>query len=253
MASRRVLWPSVVSVVLVVTLSAQEARPTFEVASVKRAVPVSGPRTRVSPNVFFRSGDTLEGLIRYAYSVQRFQVLGGPAWARAERFEVNAKATEAVPDTQMRLMVRRLLEERFKLVLRSERQEMQHLSLVVARADGRLGPELTKCEDPSNPPASRPIAVPRDGFAERFRCAQLSELVMLANAFLQTPVVDATGMTGLWNYALAFSETPSAGTAEVTAPPLATALREQLGLRLEPKRGPVEVLIIDSVQQPTEN
>ena len=128
------------------------ARPTFEVASVKKRVG-PGP-TRITQGQGPRPGGAFEmvnvpvaRLVMYAYDVQDYQVVGGPGWARTDRFDIAARAGRDVSTVDMRLMVRALLRDRFSLVMHQEQREMPLYTLVLARADGRLGPQLKKNDD----------------------------------------------------------------------------------------------------------
>jgi uncharacterized protein (TIGR03435 family) len=235
-----------------VALSAQAPRPSFEVASIKkqdeRIIP-PGPQTgRSSLVTFYRMNATVASLVQFAYDIRAFQVIGGPDWARKDYFEINARpANEAAPE-RMRLMVQSLLEDRFKLVVRREQREMRTSALVLAREDRRLGPKLQPCTNPDRQPEPRPVRVPRGSWVENLRCVPISAVVKMAGGITEGPVEDKTGLTGLWTLELSY-----ATEAEAEAPPFQTALQDQLGLKLESTRGPVDVMVIASVQQPTEN
>ena len=258
--------PSVVVALVafcVIAVSAQAPRLSFEVASVKYRgdQPLLIPPIKSSPNVFYRSGERLEFLIRLAYDLQKFQVIGGPDWIRTSFFEINAKAAGEASPEQMRQMLQSLLEDRFKLVVRRDQQEMRYLALLVAREDGRLGSQLARCADPAKLPEPRSVRLPLGGFVTQRSCAQISEIAKEATGVVGSPVVDKTGLSGVWNFELAYerpggptpAERQRLGGADSEVPPFPTALQEQLGLKLERQQGPVDVLVIDSVQQPTEN
>jgi uncharacterized protein (TIGR03435 family) len=255
MESRRWLWLCTCAV-SVVALDGQEPRPTFEVASVRKTVqpnPIAPAAT--APDTFYRAGEVLPYFIRLAYNIQSFQLVSGPEWLRTDRFEINAKSRMPASPGQMRLMLQALLEERFKLVLRKEQRDIRHLALVVERKD--LGPSLTQCADWLNPPPiNASLKVPQGASFARNRCVELSEVAARATAVMGTPVIDRTGLAGLWNYTIIYARPLPVGaatTADVDAPLFDVAIRQQLGLRLESGRGPVEVLVIESVQPPTAN
>jgi uncharacterized protein (TIGR03435 family) len=240
---------------MAVTLSAQTPKPAFEVASVKKqlefVVPVKGAGSGAPPAVraaFRAANATVGSLVQFGWEIRDFQVIGGPEWVRKDLFEINARAASEVPNDQMRLMVQSLLEDRFRLVVHKEQREMQTSELVVARQDGRLGPKLEKCADPDRRSPLMPVRIPRGGLVERMRCVPMSTIVKLAVGMLRRPVEDKTALTGLWNFELVY-----AIEIESDAPSFQTALQDQLGLRVESTRGPVDVIVIDSVQQPTEN
>jgi uncharacterized protein (TIGR03435 family) len=252
---------------MVVAMSAQTSKPTFAVASVKKQpaqIPPSRPpsgTTQSTTAAFRRLNATVVSLVRFAYGIMDFQVIGGPEWAREDLFEINARAGGPATSEQMQPMVQSLLEDRFKLVVRREQREMRTSALVLARDDGRLGPQVEKCDDPANLPPPKPIRVPPGAsLPYSVRCGPISNVASLASALLKMPVVDRSGVTGLWTYTLVFLQLeplPPGLLRDLAdrenVPPFATALRDQLGLKLESGRGPVDVLVIDSVQQPTPN
>lgn len=255
MKSQRWLLPLVVLVGMA-TLSAQTPRPTFEVASVRKTVqpnPIAPAPT--APDTFYRAGEILPYFIRLAYSIQSFQLAGGPEWVRTDRFEIHAKSDAPASPGQLRRMLQTLLAERFKLVLRKEQQDMPHLALVVDRKN--LGPNLTPCADWLNPPPfNASPKMPQGASFFRNRCVELSEVATRATAAMGTPAIDKTGLTGLWNYTIVYRRprpVDASPAADADAPFFDVAMRQQLGLKLESARGPVDVLVIDSVQQPTEN
>ena len=261
MTSQRWLWSCAVSVVMIVTFSAQTTKPTFEVASVKkRNQPAPFVPTRTPPGspVFYMANATVASLIQFAYNVRDSQVIGGPDWIRKDQFEINARAAAEVSNDEKRPMVQSLLEERFRLVLRKEQRETQFAALVVGREDGRLGPTLTKCTDPNAPLPK--VLIPRGGRASVRPCAAISDIVNLASGILGILVLDKTGLTGMWRYELVFAESqplPAPVGRDLgepaNLPSFSIALQEQLGLRLESTRGSADVLVVESVQQPAEN
>ena len=248
-------------------LTAQESKPAFEVASVKAQ---RAPLQRVDElhgTIFPRIGAggvlnashaTLTSLITFAYDVKSVQVVGIPDWAkRASFFEVIAKASGDVRPAQMKLMLQSLLEDRFKLVTHREQRDLRFYALVPARADGSPGPFLQQVPDECTP-ASRAEA--RAKFPQRtagggggfMGCGDLSELAALLSLAMDSPVSDATGKSGNFVFEL-LSGPPTAAAGDTGATPFGQALQDQLGLKLDSRRGPVDVLVIDSVSRPTEN
>ena len=268
---------------------AQQPPLAFEIASVKPNKSGAEDRyIRIDP-----SGTSLtvvnmqlRELITFAYQIQRFQLEGGPDWIASDRFDILAKPERAVPSTRaffdgqepLRMMVRTLLADRFKLVMHKETKELPIFELVLARQDGRLGPQLrpaavdcaaraAAAKGGATTPASsgpqgrgscfmnlNPVSVRGGGVT----------LAMLANILAgpaQRLVIDRTGLTGDWdlevNYTPDRSQVPPGvelpSSVDPNGPSLYTAIEEQLGLKLRPARGPVEVLVIDSVQQPSPN
>ena len=258
---------------------------TFDVASVK---PNKSGDQRVMiqtpPNGRYTATNVaLRMLLRQAFDVQDFQIVGGPNWLATDRFDIVAKAPDGItgPD-QIRPMVRALLADRFKLVAHNETREMPIFSLVVARADGKLGAKLSdaKVDCDARFAAARrggpPSAFPAPG--QPIECGfmiapgnmNVGGMAMLELARALSPmvgrmVIDKTGLKGRYDFQMAFAPEgrgfgpgPGPGPAEQppvdpNTPSLFTALQEQLGLKLESERGPVDVVVIDRVEQPTED
>lgn len=249
-------WLSLACIALGVALSAQAPRPAFEVASVKKLPQRMAPtQSSTAGAAFYRTNATVASLILFAYNIRDFELIGGPGWIRTDLFEINARAATEVSQDEKRLMVQSLLEERFKLVVRKDKQEMGFSALVLARSDGRLGPNFTDCPDPNRPlPPPRP---PRGGSLWVVTCGTMADLATIASINLRTPVVDNTGVTGRWHVEVAFIDPrrPPSVAAQADVDPnlteMRTALQDQLGVKLESTRGPVDVLVVDSVEQPT--
>jgi uncharacterized protein (TIGR03435 family) len=243
-----------------------------------------------SPDRMTITNMTVREMVRQAYQVQPFQVIGGPDWIESQRFDVNAvlpKSATPPPLATRWLMLRSLLAERFNLGAHSESREMPIYELVLARSDGRLGAGLRPAgEDcapmkfppgmkpPPPPPAPPPGAKPGPGpgggcpmfmgngflSGRRTTIAALSRLI--GNA-VRRPIVDKTGLDGVYDVDLEFAPefgpqlppglAPPPGAPAVTdaprdGPSIFTAMQEQLGLKLESARGPVEVIVIDRVE-----
>jgi uncharacterized protein (TIGR03435 family) len=225
------------------------ARPSFEAASIKpNRSGEMGSRTGMRPGgLYIATNVSLKSMILQAYNLQDFQVSGGPGWIDSDRFDVNARAGSDVPEDQILLMLRLLLEERFQLRAHRTTRETDVYALVA----GKDGTKLTKAEGKgySFGVGSRKLTA---------QGAALSDLANLLSMQLGNAVLDRTGLTG--RYDLTLSWAPTSGTStdglpstgEEKAASILTALQEQLGLRLERTRGPVEVLIIDGAQPPVE-
>ena len=240
-------------------LTARQAAPTFEVASVKRAPPpqpVNRVVQQVSPPGTFNRITNVAVLIQFGYDLQDYQVVGGPSWVREDRFDVAARAGRDVPWEELRLMVQSLLAERFKLVAHTEQREMSAYALVLARADKRFGPGLKKNDDECKRLVEQPRNVPA-GAVRVAGCESMAAFAAGASRQMGAPVIDATGLVGLFEASYYYDAAGGflgrgiepAGTVDL--PQYSTALQEQLGLRLEPRRMPIPVLVIDSVQPPT--
>ena len=239
-------------------LAAQQSAPLkFEVASIRQNVSGFGSiSSNIKGQTFTTANYSLVGLMQFAYEITAMQIIGGPDWVRSDRFDVVAKmATDAKQD-QTALMLRALLEERFKLRLRNEKREMTIFELALANSDGRVGPNLHDCSKKDDTGGvstpERTFTAPRGGNVAAGSCVPMSNVAGLAAAQVQGIVHDKTGLSGNWRFNIYFGpDLPDANSANPDLPSFVTALREQLGLRLDRTRGPVDVLVIDSVERPT--
>ena len=148
------------------------------------------------------------------------------------------------------LFDRQLLAERFKLVAHTEQRETPIYSMVLARSDGRLGPNLQRVNDCAEARSRKPAESSPPSASGASGCGPIAVIASAASRLLGTPVVNNTGITGTFAYSLFYS-TEAINVADLDVPSVPTALREQLGLKLEPARGSVDVLVIESVERPT--
>jgi len=251
--------------------------PSFEVATIK---PSKDPGVQIGMSAAnFSMKGSLKDLIKYGYDIKSDeQLVGGPSWMNTEFFDVHAKAADADIKSvnklnwqrqidQTRLMVQSLLADRFQLRASIQNRELQVYALVVAKG----GPKLKQVElSPFPPPGTLPppgAHLPRLGPTGPGQITAtawpMSEMPFWLSNFLEIGnhlVVDQTGLTGNYDFVLngvsAFPQHPGAGAAapegEATTS-IFTALQEQLGLKLEPRKAVVEVLVIESVEKPSEN
>ena len=252
----------------------QPQTPSFEVTSVKanRTGDRSSRFQLLPGGRFVATNTTARALLQSAYRFEYlpFQVIGGPSWLDSERFDVEGRAGGSPSPADVDAMVRALLVTRFKMTYAKETRDMPVYHLTRARADGRSGPQLrpstTACD--RTPPATNtppdPNALPRCGgrfargtLGQRILGvgATLDELAQLLPQRVRRKVVNRTGLQGAYDFELDFTpdDPPPADVAADKAVPLFTALQEQLGLRLESARGPVDVLVIQSAERPEEN
>jgi uncharacterized protein (TIGR03435 family) len=250
-------------------VQAQQSKPAFEVASVKRnaAGPRAGGGSGFRPGGLFNATNVpLAGLIRLAYNVLDFQIIGGPEWVREDRFDITARSSEDTTRDEGLLMLQTLLKDRFRLGLRLEKREMPAYALVRARTDGRLGPLLQSVPSDCDTPAGRAAAakrraasrpsVPRGSpsVTATGQCILMSSLARNLSTLVETPVIDKTGLVGRWDYILAYDPSlPSTDRQLADVPSLFAAVSEQLGLQLQRERESVDVLVIETVQPPAEN
>jgi uncharacterized protein (TIGR03435 family) len=228
--------------------------PAFEVASVKpAAIPVGregGNRSRIehTPNSLTMLNVGLSDCVQWAYGVAFFQV--SAAHVGADSYDILAKAEASVPVGQLRMMLQDLLAKRFKLALHRETKMFPVYELVVAKG----GPNLVA----ANAGASRPLAhaaesLPRiqnDSFL--FADSSMAEFAQMLTQLrgIDLPVVDRTGITGTFDIVL--KSAPSAAR-EADSAALFAIIQEQLGLKLAPAKAPMEVVVIDHAEKPSEN
>ena len=251
--------------------------PQFDVASIKKN-PLGGARVSVDtpPGRFQATNAPLRFLIRWSYRIAEPRIVGGPGWIGDDRFDVSATASaEGWSGERTRQMVRALLADRFGLAAHMETREMPIFVLTVAKP-GTFGQSLRPagfdCSTPDTP--SRMVAgkvqcgllVSQNGGSASLRGGgtTMADFARTLGEYVDRPLVDRTGLTARYDLELQFTADRSAlvgarppggldATTDSDVPPLPTALREQLGLRLDSGRGPVEVLVIDRVSPPTEN
>jgi uncharacterized protein (TIGR03435 family) len=258
--------------------SSPSGRPTFDVASIK-ANKSGDRRVMFQPQPggrFTGHNMTLGVLINIAYQLKAHQMVGGPGWIDSEHFDIEAKAEGNPPMDQMRPMLQSLLADRFKLVVHHETRQFPVYALVVSKA-GKTGPRLVlhsddrKCADisagpprPPSPGAPTPCGGMMAGPGHMATQKVTMEVFagILGN-YVDRIVVDQTGLTGVFDLDFEFTPLqtpvgiprgPDSGAPDPSAPPLIfTAVQEQLGLKLEPQTSLVDVLVIDHVEQPSEN
>jgi uncharacterized protein (TIGR03435 family) len=228
---------------------------SFEVASIRlHATPVQRIGASVSGQRFAAEAMSLDNLITYAYEVKRYQLLGVPSWADSNdpnclRYDVIAKAEgdQALSRNQARTMLQNLLADRFGLRFHREVKEMPVYALVVAKN----GPKI---KDTASAAPGSLIMAGRNDIELTSNAGSIAQLVnQLANANgVDRPVLDRTDLRGNYDYKLTWTPTINTGN-DSEAISIFTALQEQLGLRLDPQRAPIEVLIIDQAEKPSNN
>jgi uncharacterized protein (TIGR03435 family) len=241
--------------------AAVAAHAEFEVASVKivnHSVPPHGVGLNIRHGTLTMDAAALRQIIGLAYGIQRVRVEGGPDWLDHELYDIAAKAEnpEATRD-EIREMLQTLLTERFKLAFHRDTRNLPVYTLVVAKG----GSKLQRAKEDEK------TGVNFTAESGRLQLTLLKQSMAglvntLANR-LNSPVLDQTGLTGLYDFRLEFAPDMPArpdgttpmlnGVPVESGPSLFTALQEQLGLKLEEKKGPVEVMVIDHAEHPGEN
>ena len=313
------------SLIAMTAIAQSPPTPSFDVTSVKRNTSGGPMRMQNTPGNVSAFNIPLRQLIRQAYQVQDFQIIGAPDWANNDRFDIEGRFDPTAapplgptpPAPRMALMLRALLRDRFGMVAHMETRDLPILALRLVRTDGRLGPQLkpstADCtaggpqgrgpiDGRGGPPPGGRIGGPIDGRAggpppdgrglpplpppgtpfslgERPVCGDrmgfgqllsggtpMSRLVTQILAQLTgRVVVDKTGLTGLYDIDLKWTPTPDQlpqgppppgfelPQIDPNGPSLFTALQEQLGLKLDAERGPVQVLVVEKLVPPTDN
>jgi len=246
--------------------------PQFDIISVK---PGKDNMTRMqfTPNGLRGTGVTVRFLLYEGYGgINHEQVIGEPAWTNTDGFDVEAKVAPADLPTldkmtfeQRRTMFQSILTDRFKLVVHHETRELPIYVLSVAKGGPKLKPSAP--DDPATPTPRR-IGMMINNGEVTANDAQLSTLVTVLSRTLGRTIIDKTGLTGNYDFTLAYapeeggSQQPGAGGAagealpappSDSAPSIFTALQEQLGLKLESTKGPVDVIVVDHIEKPSDN
>jgi bla regulator protein blaR1 len=269
------------------TITATATLPHFEVASIKPAAPDQrGISIRPGPNGGININNMpVKEMMTLAWQIQPFQISGGPSWIESLRWDIMASGNHKLNRDEMPLMIQSLLADRFQLKIHHETKELTIYALVLANKDAKLGPQLTETKegsctpfDPAKPPPppepGRPPALGCDGMfmgPDQLGAMGITvdRMTPMLSRMLGRTVIDKTGLTG--KYDIQMHWTPDQAQLQLMAPPggippgvpqpqfdpngpsIFTALQEQLGLKLESQKGPVDMLVIDSVEKPSEN
>jgi uncharacterized protein (TIGR03435 family) len=239
-----------------ILLSAQTPAPVaFEAATIKPSQDAphhSGTHTRTG--LLMIQGQTLHTLIRTAYHLMPNQVEGGPKWAESERYDINAKSEGPAEDPELMRMLQTLLADRFQLTFHTEKKEFPGYALVVAKGGLKIHPVDQAVDRTNSNSNDLHASVELEG-------ATLAKFADILSRSMPMPVVDQTGIAGAFTFKLEWSRddrtargSDSNGAVPVdNSPTIFSALQEQLGLKLESKKLPMDVLVIDRAEKPGEN
>lgn len=268
-----------------IAFAQEQPRLTFEVASLK---PSAGGRVALgekSPGTFYADNYPLAGLIMEAYGIRNFQISGGPGWIHSDKYDILAKhkvSSRERPLEEMDAMLRSLLEDRFKLKVHRETKQLPLYALTVAKSGLKLREGSCVSVDPNKQqpqPAAgeKPPNICESRYGNNgpnrtldWTGTNITDFTRwaLPNIMSRT-VIDKTGLAGRFDIHLEW--TPDQATAGLTgseAPVIPggaspagdtgtisifTAIQEQLGLKLESEKGPVEVIVVDHVEKPDAN
>jgi uncharacterized protein (TIGR03435 family) len=247
----------------------------FEVASIKPAAPdARGMGVRTTPGGRVNiTNMTLKEMIVLAYRIQPYQISGGPPWLATAHYDISAKPESAPKDGELQLMLQALLRDRFQLTIQRETRDLPIYALVLARKDGKLGPKLMESKEggcathaPDGPPVAATLFCGQQSMGPRMLNATavpIANIVPMLARILGRTVVDKTGLTGNYDISAEWAQDESqlgglspearAAASDTPGPSIFTALQEQLGLKLESQKGPVEVFVVERAEKPSEN
>lgn len=231
----------------------------FDAASVKPNTSGVRNQSQTTDGRTFRATNVpVRTLIRQAYGLmfEDYRLVGAPDWTNFERFDVVATLPEQASRSQASAMLRALLADRFKLIAHTEVRESPTYALVLARKDGKPGPQLKHAtRDCSASPAPQPSPGEDNPCALRIgkdisgRGQPMAQLAKTLLQFAGRPIEDRTGLTGGFDFDIQASEIGG----DSDQPSIFTAIQEQLGLKLETTKAPVEFVVVDSIERSTPN
>ena len=235
---------------------AKDADPDWDVVSVKARDPndtSNSQSTGMKGRQFTMVNRTVEGMLLFAYGMHKKQIVGGPSWMATERWDV-----QGVPDVpghpslkQAQSLTRKLLEERFGLKVHRETKELSVYAITVAKGGEKMA---RSAGDPNGTPDENESSNGGGQITMRMTNMSMGEFAPDLGYFLDRPAVDQTGLTGRYDFQLKWTADESRAPTDGTAPPgLFTAIQQQIGLKLEPAKAPVDLLIIDAVERPSAN
>lgn len=228
------------------------APPHFEVASLKPGEPIPGDKINInlgalSHGTLTLTNTSLADCLRYAYALTNNDQLSGPDWIKAKniRFDIVAKAPADTPLDQIRLMLRTLLTERFQLVLHREQKELSYVALIVGKKGAKLQEAIPDSDSSGNRYLMGRI------FSNNI---SMTTLATLLSRFTGQTVLDMTGLKGAYDLKLEWApENGPAGAAAASdaadGPSVFAAVEQQLGLKLDVRKGPVEIIVIDHAER----
>jgi len=224
-----------------VAIQALVQTPAFEAATIKPSKDApghSGSHSRTGMIVL--TGQTLKGLVCAAYQVKDFQVTGGPKWIDGDRFDINAKADGAANGSQLKEMLQTLLADRFQLVFHHEEKIAPSYALVLVKSGLKIKPVEGAAGSNSNGSKGQLTVT---GMT-------MSKFAELLSRELKTPVTDLTATPGAYDFKLEWS---TEGDANDMQSALFAALQSQLGVKLESRKLPIDMIVVDRAEKPSEN
>lgn len=256
-ATRETAWP----IPAPLKPMAADAPAVFEVATIRPSNPdAPGKLFTFKGRQFMTVNTTVSDLIAFSYGLHARQITGGPPWIETEKYDVTGQPQgEGQPnERQLKAMVQKLLEDRFRLAVHRDSRELSVYTMMV----GNAGPKLSKND--SNPNGLPSLFFKGLGVLPAINASMADLARVIQTAVLDRPVVDRTGLPGRFDFTLTWTPDDSqfrgmgvrvpSPSSDPNAPPgLFTAIQEQLGLKLESTKAPVEVLVVDRVEKPSDN
>jgi uncharacterized protein (TIGR03435 family) len=237
-----------------------DADPSFDVATIKPSDPdATGRGFRIGGRKFTALSTSLNVLIQWAYGVHEKQIVGAPDWLENDKYDITGVPdTEGQPSSaQWKMMVQKLLADRFKLTFHRDKRVLSVYTLSVSKA----GSKLTKSES-SGKLISFSFETAAGGISLPVKNATMAEFAsVMQTGVLDRPVVDQTGIEGRYDLVLKWApddsqfggHPPEVSKADSPLPSLFTAIQEQAGLKLDAVKAPVDVMVIDHVGKPSDN
>jgi uncharacterized protein (TIGR03435 family) len=248
---------------------AQSARSAeFDAVSIKRhtSQDTGGSMRSLPDGTFMMTGFPLTSIIRNASPIRVREVIGFPDWVETERYDITAKPPSGSTRAQLEEMWRTMFADRMKLAGHVEEHERNGFALVLARSDGRLGPQIKSAPPECNPRPGSKISEELSSrcggiFGQgvlRSAITTLDTLALQLSSLAGGQVENRTGLQGFYEVELKFSQ-PQLGDARDTAaagddaPGIFTAVQEQLGLKLQPVKLKLPIFVVDHIERPSEN
>jgi uncharacterized protein (TIGR03435 family) len=251
------------TLLLATTLSTMRAQsppaPAFEAATIKLSNPGRvGGGLNLSPARIQIINSSLKFCVQMAWDVKEFQVSGGPRWTGTDRYDIDAVAARPFQKGEFRTMLQALITERFGLTIHRETQDKPGYVLIPARNGPKLPP-------PIDNPDIMFSRTPSGDTVLKATSASLSQLASALSSRLNTTILDQTGIAGRFDVSLQWTPDPTTEplvsktgmplppSDAAPGPSIFTALQEKLGLKLEARKVPVEVMVIDQAHRPSDN
>jgi len=233
---------------------AVDADPSYEVATVKLSDPNGGNSGfHMRGRRLFIENKTLREIFIFAYGVHPKQVTGEPAWFASDHYDIDGVLdVKGQPSLkQMQHIVQKLLADRFALQFHRETRELPVYALTVAQS----GPKIVKSKGDPNVLGDEEVGTHAGQTTMTIFNMSMTDLTLILQFIMDRPVVDQTGLVGKWDFKWAWTSDESRVPPDATNPPpgMFTAIKEQLGLKLEAKKAPADVYVVDHVERPSSN